>query len=55
MQRIVRAAGYDLQADLVPLVGGGHRGQELVEVLQLAALFPSRHTPVLTFPKFGAK
>jgi len=55
MQRIVRAAGYDLQADLTPLVGGEHRGEELVEALELAALFPARHAPVLTFPKFGAR
>jgi len=54
MQRIVRAAGYDVAADLTRLVGHDHRGTELQEALELAALFPARHAPVLTFPKFGS-
>lgn len=54
--RIVRAAGYDVEIDLVPSVGGpdpAARGQELVEVLELAALFPARHAATLAFPRFG--
>jgi transcriptional regulator with XRE-family HTH domain len=57
VQRIVRAAGFDLDYALSPRVGGDSpedRGQELVEVLELAALFPARHQPELRFPKFGA-
>lgn len=30
------------------------RGRELVEVLELAEMFPARHARTLTFPKFGA-
>ena len=30
------------------------RGRELAEVLELAAVFPARHTRTLTAPKFGA-
>ncbi len=30
------------------------RGRELVEVLELAEMFPARHSPTLTAPKFGA-
>jgi transcriptional regulator with XRE-family HTH domain len=57
VQRIVRAAGFDLDVSLSPRVGGDSpedRGQELVEVLELAALFPARHQPELRFPRFGA-
>ena len=46
LDRIVRAAGYELAVDLVPNVGGRDRdarGRELVEVLELAAQFPARH------------
>ena len=53
--RIVRAAGYDLEIGLTPRVGGGDqtaRGRELVEVLELAAQFPARHTATLEFPRF---
>jgi len=56
--RVLRAAGYELRAELTPAVGGseaGARGRELVEVLDLAARFPSRHSPGLEFPKFGPK
>lgn len=57
LDRIVRAAGYDLDIELVPNVGGlnrAARGQELIEVLELAALFPARRTPALECPRFGA-
>jgi transcriptional regulator with XRE-family HTH domain len=54
--RIVRAAGYRPGLDLAPAVGGpdpGDRGRELLEVLELAARFPARHTRTLRFPRFG--
>jgi transcriptional regulator with XRE-family HTH domain len=54
--RIVRAAGYRPGLDLTPAVGGpdpADRGRELLEVLELAARFPARHTRTLRFPRFG--
>ena len=57
LDRIVRAAGFVAGVDLEPDVGGPHRaarGRELVEVLELAALFPARHAPTLDAPRFGA-
>ena len=56
LDRIVRAAGLALDQTLHPAVGGpepGARGRELIAVLELAALFPARHTDELTFPRFG--
>jgi transcriptional regulator with XRE-family HTH domain len=57
LDRIVRAAGLELVGDLEPAVGGADRsarGRELIDVLELAAMFPARHEPELTFPRFGA-
>ena len=57
LDRIVRAAGFVTGVDLEPDVGGpdrAARGRELVEVLELAAMFPARHAPTLEFPRFGA-
>ncbi|MGO9027282.1 MAG: helix-turn-helix domain-containing protein [Acidimicrobiales bacterium] len=57
LQRIVRAAGFDVEYALTPRVGGDpldDRGRELVEVLELAALFPARHDPELRSSRFGA-
>ena len=54
LDRIVRAAGLELGDDLVPAVGGvdrAARGRELIEVLELAAMFPARHDPELPFPR----
>ena len=55
--RLVRAAGFELDIAFTPNVAGpdpAARGRELVEVLELAALFPARHAPTLTYPRFGA-
>lgn len=57
LDRIVRAAGFVAGVDLEPDVGGpdrAARGRELVEVLELAAMFPARHAPTLEAPRFGA-
>jgi len=57
LDRIVRAAGLELAAEVAPAVGGpdpSARGRELIEVLELAALFPARHEPELAFPRFRA-
>jgi transcriptional regulator with XRE-family HTH domain len=55
--RIVRAAGFGLVIELVPIVGDpAHpRGDELVQALELASQFPARHTPDLRFPKFTSR
>ena len=54
--RILRAAGFELDPQLLPAVGGpdrAARGRELEEVLDLAAQFPARHAPRLMAPVFG--
>lgn len=56
LDRIVRAAGFELATELRPRVGNldpAARGAELVEVLELAALFPARHAATLNSPRFG--
>lgn len=55
LDRIVRAAGFDLGVELTPAVGGADRkarGRELAEVLELAEQFPARHAATLDFPVF---
>ena len=57
LARILRASGFEIELGLTPAVGGADpasRGRELVEVLNLAALFPARHPRTLQFPKFGS-
>ena len=49
LERIVRAAGFALDLELVPR---RDRGRELEQVLELAAQFPARHDPHLRFPRF---
>ena len=58
LDRVLRAAGFAADLTLQPRVGTGRdervaRGQELVDVLALAEMFPARHAPNLHFPKFG--
>jgi transcriptional regulator with XRE-family HTH domain len=56
LDRIVRAAGFELGVELTPNVGGADpdaRGRELVAVLELAEQFPGRHAAALEFPRFG--
>jgi transcriptional regulator with XRE-family HTH domain len=57
LQRIARAAGFGLTIDVVPLVDRleGGRGDELLQVLDLAAQFPARHTPDLRYPRFAGR
>lgn len=57
LDRILRAAGVELSEELAPAPGGPDptaRGRELIEVLELSAMFPARHDPELAFPRFGA-
>lgn len=56
LDRIVSAAGFALDWEISPRVRGDgrlDRGEELAAVLELAAEFPSRHSPTLEFPVFG--
>ena len=57
LRRIVRAAGFDPTIDLVPLVDAtdGGRGEEFVQVLDLAAQFPARHARRLRYPRFPGR
>jgi transcriptional regulator with XRE-family HTH domain len=53
--RIVRAAGFDLELRLVPAIDDKRRGQELWDALLLAEMFPARHRGDLTFPVFPGR
>lgn len=63
LDRVLRAAGFDVSVSLSGRAGGGadrntraERGRELIEVLELAAMFPARHDPELRsapFPRIG--
>lgn len=57
LDRILEAAGFVADVTLRRRVRGTPaypRGDELVEVLDLAAAFPARHAPTLSYPPFGA-
>jgi transcriptional regulator with XRE-family HTH domain len=57
LDRLVRAAGFELEAGLgarPPDGDAGARARELVEALELAAAFPAAPERVLRFPRFGA-
>lgn len=56
LERLLRAAGFELGVEMRPCVGGSDRearGRELAEVLNLAEQFPARHTRRLQYPVFG--
>ena len=57
LDRILRAAGYAADVTLHRRVDDGDRdarGRELIEVLELAAMFPATHSSTITYPPFGA-
>ncbi len=59
LERILTAAGFAVDVTLSPRRGRDEidrtaRGRELIEVLELAAMFPATHDPKLMFPPFGA-
>jgi len=59
LDRVLTACGFRVDVTLTarpPDVAAdpAARGRELVEVLELAAMFPARHTRTLTAPTFGA-
>jgi transcriptional regulator with XRE-family HTH domain len=56
LDRLVAAAGFRIEPGLVRSVTGpdpAGRGRELIRVLELAALFPTRHAAELEYPRFG--
>jgi transcriptional regulator with XRE-family HTH domain len=57
LDRILRACGYEARVTLStparPPFDRIARGQELLDALELADSFPSRHQPSLTAPRFG--
>jgi transcriptional regulator with XRE-family HTH domain len=56
--RIVRAAGFAAEFEAAARVRGDDRmtrGEELLQVLDLAARFPARHAPTLEAPVFGRR
>jgi transcriptional regulator with XRE-family HTH domain len=60
LDRILRAAGYATDIDVVPRPDAtdGERqakGAELWQALELAAMFPARHSPRLRFPRFAPR
>ena len=57
LDRILRAAGFAADVTLSRRVDDGDRdarGNELIEVLELAGMFPATHAPTITYPRFGA-
>jgi transcriptional regulator with XRE-family HTH domain len=59
LDRILTAAGFAIDVTISPRRGRDEtdrtaRGRELIEVLELAAMFPATHDPTLMFPRFGA-
>lgn len=55
LDRIVRAAGFELEIELIPSVAEPDRtarGEELFTVLDLASRFPAHHARTLEFPPF---
>jgi transcriptional regulator with XRE-family HTH domain len=58
LERLLRAAGFDLTVELRRSVGRPDReakGRELAEVLALAEQFPARHARRLAYPVFGRR
>jgi transcriptional regulator with XRE-family HTH domain len=59
LDRILTACGFRVDVTLAArpaevATDPVARGRELVEVLELAELFPARHARTLTAPRFGA-
>ena len=56
LDRIARAAGFALDLTLSPRIRGNtdySRGDELVDALELAANFPSKHPRKMPYPVFA--
>ena len=54
LRRVLRASGFEAEPTFVRVLADHEsRGQELLDVLELAEHFPARHSATLTFPPFG--
>ena len=58
LARIIRAAGFEPVVELAARPDGSDderaaKGRELLDVLELAAQFPTRHDRRLRYPRFG--
>jgi len=56
LNRIVESAGFAIDFTVERRQGGedrSERGRELVEVLELATMFPTHHEPLLAYPPFA--
>ena len=58
--RLLRAAGFAADVTLAPRINDRNgdrtaRGRELIEVLELAEMFPTHHDEALTYPRFGTR
>ncbi len=56
LERIIAAAGFALELSLNRRIRGSaeyHRGEELLDALELAANFPSRHPRQMPYPIFS--
>ena len=59
LDRVLRAAGFAVDVTLTPRAGlhahdRADRGRELIEVLELAEMFPARHHDALALAPFAA-
>jgi transcriptional regulator with XRE-family HTH domain len=59
LDRVLTACGFRVEVALAPrpaevAADPAARGRELVEVLELAEMFPARHDATLTVARFGA-
>ncbi len=58
LDRVLRAAGFATDVTLhrrIDDVDRTARGRELIQVLELAEMFPARHEPTLRCPPFGMR
>ena len=57
VRRIIGATGFRIVVELVPRVDEPSllRGDELIDVLELASQFPARHGQQLHFPRFASQ
>ena len=55
-ERILGAAGFDVSVSMTRRVASDvERSRELIDVLELAARFPTRHGRAIEYPEFGRR
>lgn len=55
LERIVAAAGFEVDARLIPRIDEAKRDRQIRNVLLLAGAFPARHSADLQFPRFPGR